>query len=317
MAKKTSAPAREPVAKAQPASDLAAFERWLKSTDRSPLTVRGYLQDLRHFAAWFEPANGKPLTPKLLTPTDVREYRSRLLRRGAAAATVNRRLAALSVYAKWAVKKKFIEFDPTEDVKAVEQEKLAPKWLDKAQQNALVRTAQRELNATPETSPKRGQAMRDLAIIQTLLNTGLRVAELCALTLDDLALGDRKGWLRVQVGKGTKQRKVPLNGQAIKALQAWLDMRPAAEHRQVFTGNDLTPLQSRGIQERLQKLGRLADVPVTPHVLRHSFAKNLINAGVGLEKVAALLGHSSVAVTQRYTTPSEMDLEEAVARIGD
>ena len=94
-------------------------------------------------------------------------------------------------------------------------------------------------------------------------------------------------------------------------------IRPAAEHRQVFTGNDLTPLQSRGIQERLQKLGRLADVPVTPHVLRHSFAKNLINAGVGLEKVAALLGHSSVAVTQRYTTPSEMDLEEAVARIGD
>jgi site-specific recombinase XerD len=111
--------------------------------------------------------------------------------------------------------------------------------------------------------------------------------------------------------------KVPLNGQAIKALRAGIDIRPAAEHRQVFTGNDLTPLRPRGVQERVQELGRLANVPVTPRALRHSFAKNLINAGVGLEKVAALLGHSSVAVTQRYTTPSEMDLEEAVAQIGD
>jgi site-specific recombinase XerC len=68
----------------------------------------------------------------------------------------------------------------------------------------------------------------------------------------------------------------------------------------VFTGNDLTPLKPRGVQE----LGRPADVPVMPHMLWHSFAKNLINARVGLEKVAALLGHSSVAVTQRYTTPS-------------
>ena len=298
-------------------ADLAAFGKWLEKDDRSPLTIRGYLQDLRHFSAWFEQANGRLLTPKLLTPTDVREYRGWLLRRGAAAATVNRRLVALSIYSKWAIRQKLIEFDPTEDVKAVEQARLAPKWLSKSQQNALVRQAQRELNASLETSPKRRQAVRDVAIIQTLLNTGLRVAELCALTLDDLSLGERKGWLRVQSGKGTKQRKIPLNGQVIKALNAWTALRPDTGHRQVFIGNDLTPLKPRGVQERIQELGRLADVPVTPHMLRHSFAKNLINAGVGLEKVAALLGHSSVAVTQRYTTPSEMDLEEAVAQIGD
>jgi integrase/recombinase XerC len=297
--------------------DLAAFEKWLEADDRSPLTVRAYLQDLRHFSAWFEQANGKPLAPRLLTPAGVREYRSWLLRRGAAAATVNRRLVALSIYAKWAVKQKYLELNPTEDVKAVEPGRLVPKWLDKSRQNALIRQAQRELNATGEASPKRRQAMRDVAIIQTLLNTGLRVAELCALTLDDLTLGDHKGWLKVQAGKGARQRQVPLNGQAVLALKAWIELRPETDHRRVFIGNDLTPLKPRGVQERVQDLGCLADISVTPHILRHSFAKNLINMGVGLEKVAALLGHASVAATQRYATSGEMDLEEAVAQIGD
>ena len=96
----------------------------------------------------------------------------------------------------------------------------------------------------------------------------------------------------------------------------WAHERPTKPW--LFTGKNGNPLCHATARMALLKASAVAGIGkvVTPHMLRHSFAKNLINAGVGLEKVAALLGHSSVAVTQRYTTPSEMDVEEAVAQIG-
>ena len=161
------------------------------------------------------------------------------------------------------------------------------------------------------------QTRRDLTLTLLLLHAGLRVAEVCALTLDDLTLTERKGAIKVQQGKGMKQRNVPLNATALRALQAWLKVRPEADHRRVFTGSGGEPLQARGVQHRLAELGRLAKVAVTPHTLRHTFAKNLVDAGVTLEKVAALLGHSSLNTTRVYTTPSALDLEKAVALVGE
>ena len=108
---------------------LSAFEKHLKDEDRSPLTVAGYVRDVGMFAAWFEQTNGKALTPKPLTAMDARDYRQHLIQRQkASAATINRKLMALSAYAKWAVLAGHIEYNPTEKVKLVEQEAPAPKW---------------------------------------------------------------------------------------------------------------------------------------------------------------------------------------------
>jgi len=106
-------------------------------------------------------------------------------------------------------------------------------------------------------------------------------------------------------GKGNKTRRVPLNGEARKALKTWLE-ESRDEQGSVFA---LTP---SGAYRRLVELGRRAGVEVHPHTLRHTLAKNLVDAGVGLHEVAALLGHSSLNTTRVYVTPGERDLERAV-----
>ena len=295
---------------------LSAFEKYLTDADRAPLTISGYLRDLRLFGQWFKLTNGKPLSPKLLTAQDVRDYRQHLLQHKAAAATINRKLASLAIYARWARSAGLIDMDPTENVKLIERQPAAPKWLDRQEQGALVREAQRALNAA-KSDIKKHQALRDIAIAQMLLYTGLRVSELCKLEMNDVSLSERKGAARVRSGKRRKERKVPINATALLALKAWLAVRPAADRLCVFTGKGGLPLKSSGVQDMLGELGRVAGVEVTPHTLRHTFAKNLIDRGVPIDQVATLLGHSSLNTTRIYTTPSEADLERAVGLVGD
>jgi integrase/recombinase XerC len=289
-------------------SDLEEFETWLGEQDRSPVTVRGYLSDLRGFAAWFEQTNGKPLRVEEVTPTDVREYRGWLQGvRRASAATVRRHLMALRVYCRWGVEVGKIERDPTARVKLPREESLLPGWLTKQEQYRLVREAERAVSAA-DTPTRRRLAVRDWALVVFLLNTGLRIAELCALTPEDVQIGERSGWVIVRGGKGSKNRRVPLNAEARRALKAWLEEREGG----VGTVFDLTP---SGAYRRLVILGRRAGVAVHPHTLRHTLAKNLVDAGVGLHEVAALLGHSSLNTTRVYVTPGERDLEQAVKRL--
>lgn len=294
-------------------SDLEIFETWLREQDRSPVTVRGYLADLRAFAQWFERTNGKVLRVEEVTPADVREYRGWLQTvKRAGAATVRRRLMALRQYCRWGVAAGRIEHDPTLQVKTPRKEPLSPGWLTKQEQYRLVREAERMVSAA-DTSTRKRLAVRDWALLVFLLNTGLRIAEVCALTLEDVQIGERSGWVAVRSGKGDKSRKVPLNAEVRKALRAWLDERAALslskggeEAGSLF---DLTP---SGAYRRLVELGRRAGVEVHPHTLRHTLAKNLVDAGVGLHEVAALLGHSSLNTTRVYVTPGERDLERAM-----
>ncbi len=296
---------------------LKALESHLMGKGRAILTVRNYLSDLRMFGAWFEQRNAQGVSLALITPIDVREYRDALLSKRLSPATINRRLIALQVLSQWARQVGLIEFDPTEDVRSVPRQKMAPRWLDRTEQNALLRRAQREMNNAP-TAAKQLQAQRDLAILLLLLNTGLRVNELCSLTADDVAISERKGVLTVRLGKGLKWRDVPLNAPAFAALKSWREVRRQANHSFIFTGARQEPLHPRGIQHRISELGRLAGLEgVTPHTLRHTFAKNLIDAGVTIDKVALLLGHSSLNTTRIYTMPSALDLEQAVALVGD
>jgi integrase/recombinase XerC len=184
----------------------------------------------------------------------------------------------------------------------------------------LQRAIEKDLQFARMRYPKRWVSrQRDASLVIFLLHTGLRLHEAMALQMNDIQLQERKGQVTVRQGKGGKSRTVPLNVEARKALQEWLSVRPENVGTFLWVGleNDSPlALSGRSVQRGLMRLGQAANLDrLTPHILRHSFAKNLIDSGVGLEKVAALLGHSNLNTTRIYITPNQKDLEQAVERL--
>lgn len=189
--------------------------------------------------------------------------------------------------------------------KALRDKGRGPQWLDRHEQHTLLRRVER------------GGSKRDLAIAKLLLNTGLRVSELCDLTYSDIKITDRRGTITVRYGKGNQRREVPLNKDARSALLSIGYQSHASSHSHVFIGQR-GPMTPRGVESMLSKYVQGTDLEdVSPHSLRHTFCKNLVDAGVGLEKVAALAGHENLETTRRYCSPSHHDLEQAVELIGE
>lgn len=282
------------------------FSEYLQKQDRAEKTVRAYISDLQSFSVWFKQSNGEKLTSRNFTPTDVREYRQWLVSRGTAPSTVNRHLATLRILGKW--------LDVDLDIKGINDQNMAPRWLDRKEQAALIRETEKAINAA-QTETAKVQALRDKAVIILLLNSGLRISELCTLALNDIEITDRKGKLVVRQGKGGKHREVPLNSIARDALKPW--MKVHAKGVWLFSGKQGDRLSPSGVYRRLTELARRANIEdVSPHTLRHTFSKNLVDSGVGLERVATLLGHANLNTTRIYTTPSKRDLEKAVEQLG-
>ena len=287
-------------------TSLERFAVFLEQAERSPLTIKNYLSDLRAFAAWFEEMNGDSFEPAKITPTDLREYKRWMVSHcGFKPNSINRKLATLKSFIHWATETGLVaDARALKMPKAEREERHGPRWLDRREQNKLLRVAER------------ADQPRDLALIKLLLNTGLRVQELCDLTWRDVMLTERKGTLTVRNGKGGKRRQVPLNQSARSALLAMEYQKHAGKRTHIFVGQR-GPLTPRGVQNLLSKYAAAGLEEVSPHTLRHTFCKNLVDAGVGLEKVAALAGHESLETTRRYCEPSLKDLERVVELIGE
>src|SRR5262249_21371841 len=162
-----------------------------------------------------------------------------------------------------------------------------------------------------------GRIRRDLASGQLLLHTGMRVRELCTVMWRDITLSARKGMLTVRHGKGGRYREVPLNATARAAVHTLGSQQHVGTDAPLLLGQR-GPMTPRGVQTLLAKYETQAHLDVlSPHVLRHSFCKNLINAGVGLEQVVTLAGHISLETTCYYCTPFFQELEQAVTRLSD
>ena len=181
-------------------NDITDFVTELSRQEVAAKTVRSYGLDLAHFRQWFAGSTGEPFRAAAVTPTDVRDYKAHLVsveRRQPA--TVNRRLAALRRFFLWAKAAGRCTEVPTDGVKGVPASPRSPKSLEKREVDRLVRMAER--------SGKK----RDLALLQVLRHTGIRVGELCDLRLGDVDVSERKGNLTVRRGKGAKFRTIPLN----------------------------------------------------------------------------------------------------------
>ncbi len=295
--------------------DLSPFEAWLRSRDRSAHTVRNYLSDLRQFGTWFRQTADTELSPPLVTPLDIRDYRQYLQTvRRLKAATVNRKLAAISVWLDWALDAGLLlDVNPAKNVRGVRSSQRVAKWLSRRDEGKVLRVLGRELNAA-RTVPARRKALRNRALVVLILNTGLRAEEALSLRLPDLEIKARSGNVLVRSGKGNKERSVPLNKNARNALREWLAVRPS-DTDYVFTSQKGGRWSGAGARAAMQEIARVAGVEAHLHTLRHTFAKRLVDAGVSLEKVAALLGHSNLNTTRIYTAPGESDLEDAVGKL--
>jgi len=281
---------------------LQTFAESLTREGKSPLTVRSYLSDLAHFATWFAQANGEVFTPGAITLLDVRSYKSYLVTVAQfKPATVNRRLAALAKFCAWARGQGLLAEDPTGEVKGVRRAQVAPKALNAVDLRRLLREVH-----------KRGKK-RDVAIVELLSNTGLRVGELAQLTLGDIELSPRKGLVTVRSGKGAKYRQVPLNVDARRALEEYLPTRPTAEEERLFIGQRGNGLTPSAIWRVVKQYGQRAGLTISPHTLRHTFGTRLARSKeVDLVTVATMMGHESLDTTAIYTRPSESDMAEAV-----
>lgn len=299
---------------------LTQFSQALQAADLSEATISGYARDARSFMAWFVQSTGEGFTLSIVTPSDIQAYRQYLqLNRRLKASSVNRKLAAISRLMHWAMEEKRIKEDPTKGIRLVPQQAQGPRYLSRQDQFALKRAAERDWQLAKMRYPKRWKTRRrDAAIFVVLENTGLRLNELTGLKLGDIHLSERKGHLLVH-GKGNKERIVPLNNEARNAIQAWLRIRPESSSHLLWISvetADKSGISGRSVQRSITRLADQAGLDdVTPHMLRHTFAKNLVDKGVSLEKVAALLGHANLNTTRTYITPSQQDLALAVEEL--
>ena len=280
------------------------FEVWLQLEEKAANTVKSYLNDLDEFAKWFKAGQQEQPVPEVVTATDLREFKRSLIERGYKPHGINRKLSTLSVYLKWALEQGLIQALP-KIPKTVKEVSRPLRWLDRREQNSLLRAVER------------GGKVRDLAAIRLLLNTGLRASELVDLRWKDVSLSDRKGLLIVRSGKGGKRREVTLNADARSALHLLGYEEKSGTDTPVLIGQR-GAVTLRGLQSLVEKYRNGKDLAgLTVHALRHTFCKNLVDAGVGLEQVAALAGHESLDTTRRYCQPSQADLQRSVDLIGE
>ena len=269
---------------------VAAFIEDLRvSRQLSPLTLQHYQRDLQQFADYCQ--QRQLTSPDQVHQADVRQWAARLHHRGLASSSIQRMLSSLRSFYRFLSRHQQQRHNPALDVQAPKQRRRLPKTMDADQVGQLL--------AIPGDDPL---SVRDRAMLELFYSSGLRLAELVAVTPRDIDLGEQ---LITVTGKGRKTRQLPIGRYACEALQAWLQVRqtlPAA-CAQVFVSLRGTALTPRAVQQRLHKYSRQQGMsqPVHPHMLRHAFATHLLESSGDLRAVQELLGHANIATTQIYT----------------
>lgn len=268
-------------------------------------TLRNYRIDLVSFHAYFRAAQGDAFDPATITSVDLRAFLSSLYEKNAKT-SIARRLAALRSFYRYLFRRGLVAADVAERVPLPRAEKRLPRHLSLEETERLL--------AAPEAASALG--LRNRAILELLYSTGLRVAELASLDVDDLtAIPETEGGtLRVE-GKGRKERIVVCGATARSAVAAYLSRReefgPEEEETALFLNSRGGRLTVRSVERMVETVARAAGLPsdITPHTLRHSFATHLLANGADLRIIQELLGHASLSTTQKYT---HLELEQLV-----
>jgi integrase/recombinase XerC len=252
----------------------------------SPHTVRSYRTDLADCAGFLDARGLGPLPAA--DARALRAWLADLHARGLARSSMARRLAAVRSFYRFLIRRGRLRANPAREVRTPRLPTRLPTYLPIDESEALLRDA-------PPTGA--ATAPRDRAVLEVLYATGVRVAELAGLDVDDVDLRD--GAVRV-LGKGSKERIVPMGRKAVEALRAYLGARTAGPLFQNDRGGRLTV---RTLHRIVRARARAAGLhrKVSPHTLRHTFATHLLDAGADLRLIQELLGHARLGTTQRYT----------------
>lgn len=259
----------------------------------SPATVRAYRTDLAQFADIVS-ADGDPLLLDGIARPHISFFLSRLHGHGTGKSSMARKLSSLRSFFRFCRKRRLTQNDPVQGLHNPKQEKRHPVFLNVDQAASL-------LDTTLEPTPRN---LRDLALAELLYGSGLRISEAIALNVADV--DPRRDMLRV-TGKGGKERVAPLTGVSRERLTRYLEQRgafaPDPREQAFFLGMRGGRLNRREAARVLERLCTAAGLPssISPHVLRHSFATHLLEAGADLRSVQELLGHARLATTQKYT----------------
>jgi integrase/recombinase XerC len=277
--------------------EYAAYLRVEKNV--SPHTLRNYLSDLRQFEEFLDQRAKENAEKKIpledVTIHVVRAYLASLSKHNKKS-SIGRKLAALKGFYRYLLREKKIQADPLAWIATPKQEKPLPAFLSVDDAFRLLGGIQGEGLLT----------MRDRAILETLYSTGVRVSELVGLDWNDVDF--QLGIIRV-VGKGSKERIVPIGELALKALREYgteqsIKWKKAAKgDTGVFLNHRGGRITTRSIARVVEKYLKAAGIAVRmgPHGLRHTFATHLLNGGADLRVIQELLGHASLSTTQRYT----------------
>ncbi len=290
---------------------MVAFLASLSRDDLAPATLRGYRYDLRHFIAWHGSVHDKPFAIEGLAEYELIAYRQHMVAVGRRPATVNRRLDALRRLCRWARGTGALSADAIGSVRPMRTiRNRQPAGLTDVETHALLRAA---------GASSHGLAARNYALVQIMLQAGLRIGEVAALTVADISMSDRSGSVRIRQGKGLKARDVPLNATGRRALKQHLDQRGVpGKTAALFASSRETAMPVRSIQAVIASLARrarLTRLPVSAHTLRHTFALGYLRDNPGkLVELASLLGHESLDTTAVYTRPSSDDLAADLER---
>ncbi|MBK5293709.1 MAG: tyrosine-type recombinase/integrase [Acidobacteriia bacterium] len=264
-------------------------------------TLRNYASDLEQFTSYFTPPGGEPPEVRSIDMLALREWLGSLYDRRLEAVSMRRKLAAVRSFYRYLVREGLVDVNVPKLLHTPKAPVKLPTVQTPEQTNHL-------LDEVARNQMGRHQAGRDLLILELLYGSGLRAAELVALSLEDIDFAER--WLRVR-GKGRKERQVPYGSKAAAALDAYLLERKAAPGvRALLVNHHGGRLSDRSVRNivKFYAVQLTGDSSLHPHALRHAFATHLLSDGADLRSIQELLGHARLATTQKYTQVSLADL---------
>jgi integrase/recombinase XerC len=288
---------------------LAGYLRHLRGQRNLAVhTVRAYHTDLLNLFTHLD-----RLGISSLDKVDLRALRSWLAKQhtlGHARTTLQRRAAAVRVFFAWAHETGHITTDPAVSLRSPKITRVLPPTLD---QTAATQMLDEAIAAARETGGP--VAIRDVALLEVLYSTGIRVSELCGLDLNDL---DRERRVVRVFGKGSKERTVPLGAPALRAVDAWIvkarsQLMTDQSGQAMFIGERGKRIDPRVVRRIVHRSLRMTEgaPDLGPHGLRHAMATHLLEGGADLRSVQEILGHASLATTQIYTHVTDERLRSA------
>lgn len=262
-----------------------SFLRALEGKNRSPLTITAYTTDLTAFISFLHQNNLVIKTPNQIERADLTEYLSFLAQQGLMGVSRARKLAAIREFFRFLETHNYISKNPTLGIETPKREKNGRVYLRPDEYRAMLAQA--------------GASPRDYCLLQIFLQTGIRVSELCSLTIPDIDLEGRS--LKVR-GKGMVEREIELERKGIEAIKNYLNTRPSTLDDHLFLNYHHEPIGQRGVRKLVAKYREKAGITkkASPHSLRHTFATYKAEKGVSPFQLQQWLGHASLTTTQIY-----------------